>query len=54
MQQGDVLRTFADITKARAELGYNPEIDLETGIENYLKWFREFMSDTESQNLVKY
>jgi UDP-glucuronate 4-epimerase len=53
MQEGDVVRTFADITKARTELGYNPEIDLETGIENYLKWFREFMLDSKSQDLIR-
>jgi UDP-glucuronate 4-epimerase len=41
MQKGDVVRTFADITKARTELDYNPDTDLETGIKNYLKWFRE-------------
>ena len=43
MQDGDVERTFADISKARTGLGFNPEIDLETGIENYLKWFRGFI-----------
>jgi UDP-glucuronate 4-epimerase len=53
MQEGDVVRTFADITKARTELGYNPEIDLETGIKNYLKWFREFILDSESPDLIK-
>ena len=53
MQEGDVIRTFADITKARTELGYNPEIDIEPGIKDYLKWFREFMLDSKSQNLIK-
>jgi UDP-glucuronate 4-epimerase len=45
MQDGDVERTFADISKARTGLGFNPEINLETGINNYLKWFRGFLSD---------
>lgn len=40
MQEGDVIQTFADITKARRNLGYNPVIDLETGIKNYIEWFK--------------
>ena len=51
MQDGDVERTFADISKARTRLGFVPEIDLETGINNYLKWFRGFLSDSESPDL---
>lgn len=53
MQKGDVLRTFADITKARTVLDYDPKTDLETGIQNYLKWFREFVLDGINQDLVK-
>ncbi len=45
MQDGDVGRTFADISKARTGLSFNPEIDLETGIKNYLQWFRGSMAD---------
>jgi UDP-glucuronate 4-epimerase len=40
MQEGDVIMTFADITKARKELDYNPAINIETGIGNYLDWFK--------------
>jgi len=53
MQQGDVVRTFADICKARAELGFNPEIALETGIEDYVKWFREFTADADRLNQTR-
>lgn len=41
MQDGDVIRTYADITKARTILEYNPKIDIHTGIRNYIKWFRQ-------------
>jgi UDP-glucuronate 4-epimerase len=51
MQDGDVEKTFADISKARSGLGFNPEIGLETGIKNYLEWFKGFMSDSESPEL---
>ncbi len=39
MQPGDVLRTFADISKARTELDYNPKTDMKTGIENFVSWY---------------
>lgn len=31
-QPGDVERTFADLSRSRAELGYNPKVSLEEGI----------------------
>jgi len=38
MQPGDVLRTYADISKARAELGYAPCVDFEEGISRFAEW----------------
>ena len=38
---GDVPVTFADITKARARLGYNPQVKIEPGIKLFIDWFRE-------------
>src|ERR1051326_8262889 len=40
-QPGDVPQTFADISKARALLGYNPQVPIEDGIERFVTWFRE-------------
>ncbi|PKM44135.1 MAG: epimerase [Firmicutes bacterium HGW-Firmicutes-8] len=40
MQQGDVNRTFADISKAKKILGYNPQTNFEEGIKKFIKWFR--------------
>jgi len=40
LQEGDVSRTFADISKAKSELGYNPKYDFETGIKKFVEWFR--------------
>jgi UDP-glucose 4-epimerase len=36
---GDVLRLFADSTKARKLLGFAPEIDLEEGLKKLHKWY---------------
>lgn len=38
-QPGDVPLTFADISKARRLLGYNPETNIELGIERFVEWF---------------
>ena len=40
LQPGDVPQTFADITKARHLLGYNPQTQIEEGINGFVEWFR--------------
>lgn len=40
-QPGDVPITYADISKARSLLGYNPKLPLEEGIKRFIRWFRE-------------
>lgn len=39
-QLGDVPITFADISKAKKMLGYNPQIKIEEGIPRFVEWFR--------------
>ena len=39
-QPGDVPQTFADISKARALLGYNPKTQIEEGLHRFVEWFR--------------
>ena len=41
MQPGDVPLTFADISKARAQLGYNPSTKIEKGISIFIEWFNQ-------------
>ncbi len=38
---GDVRQTFADITRAKTELGYNPQTDLPQGLKTFVHWLRE-------------
>ncbi|MBI5800690.1 MAG: SDR family NAD(P)-dependent oxidoreductase [Verrucomicrobia bacterium] len=38
-QPGDVPITYADISKARAKLGYNPSVKIEVGIPKFVEWF---------------
>jgi len=40
LQPGDVPQTFADITKARQMLGYNPQTQIEEGIHRFVEWFQ--------------
>jgi UDP-glucuronate 4-epimerase len=39
-QPGDVPVTFADISKAQRLLGYEPEVRIEEGIENFVHWYK--------------
>jgi len=39
LQPGDVSITFADISKARALLGYTPKVNIEMGIRQFVKWY---------------
>ncbi|HJQ68768.1 MAG TPA: SDR family NAD(P)-dependent oxidoreductase [Blastocatellia bacterium] len=41
MQPGDVPVTYADITKARRLLGYDPKTKIEAGIEEFARWFKQ-------------
>ena len=41
-QAGDVRSTFADISKARRNLGFNPKTGLKDGIENFVAWYRDW------------
>ena len=43
-QPGDVPQTFADIGKARRLLGYDPQTQIEKGIEKFVEWFKESSS----------
>ena len=41
MQPGDVDRTYADISKAKELIGYNPKTSFEEGIKNFVNWYKE-------------
>jgi UDP-glucuronate 4-epimerase len=39
-QPGDVEITFADVTKASRELGYNPKFPIDEGITLFIQWYK--------------
>lgn len=40
MQPGDVTITYADISKSKSILGYNPLTKFDDGISKFIKWFK--------------
>jgi UDP-glucuronate 4-epimerase len=42
MQPGDVPATYADIQDLARDVGFRPETPIETGIERFVGWYREF------------
>ena len=39
MQPGDVMRTYADISRAKNMLGYRPDTEFRMRVQRFLKWF---------------
>lgn len=40
LQAGDVDRTWADVSRAKRELGWEPSTGFDEGMEKFLQWFR--------------
>ncbi|MFZ5995164.1 MAG: GDP-mannose 4,6-dehydratase [Thermodesulfobacteriota bacterium] len=40
-QPGDVPVTYADISKSKGLLGYNPQVTVEEGVPLFVKWYQE-------------
>jgi UDP-glucuronate 4-epimerase len=40
-QPGDVDRTWADVTRARLELGWSPQVGLDEGLARFARWFQD-------------
>jgi len=41
LQKGDVLRTYADISKSEKLLNYRPKVKIEEGLKRFVDWFKE-------------
>ena len=42
MQPGDVPVTFADVSKARKKLGYDPSTPIKEGLPAFVDWYKEY------------
>ncbi|MEM8988430.1 MAG: SDR family NAD(P)-dependent oxidoreductase [Pseudomonadota bacterium] len=42
MQKGDVERTWADLARSGPDLGFQPKIKLEDGLQRFVDWYRAY------------
>jgi len=42
LQLGDVPETYADVTALQKDVGFKPDTKIETGIANFVAWYREY------------
>lgn len=42
MQDGDVVRTFADVSRLEEMVDFRPKTDLQKGINSFVTWFKEY------------
>ena len=42
MQLGDVPESFADITASKEKLRFEPTVNIERGIKNFINWYKEY------------
>ena len=42
MQPGDVRKTYADVDDLVEDMGYRPSTEIETGIQNFIDWYRDY------------
>lgn len=42
VQEGEMVRTEADVTETRAALGYAPSTPIEVGVKRFVDWYRDF------------
>lgn len=42
MQPGDVKATYASIDKINSKINYVPKVDIEKGVENFIKWYKQY------------
>jgi UDP-glucuronate 4-epimerase len=42
MAKGDVLITYANVSKAIEMIGYRPQVTLEDGIHKFVQWYKNY------------
>ncbi|WP_069660284.1 NAD-dependent epimerase [Arcticibacter eurypsychrophilus] len=52
LQEGDVVDTWADISKMKEEFSYVPQVDIEEGIAAFLDWYKVYYSYCNQEIVV--
>jgi UDP-glucuronate 4-epimerase len=42
MQDGDVRETYADIEESKQAFGFDPKTNIDEGLENFVRWYRDY------------
>jgi UDP-glucuronate 4-epimerase len=42
LQKGEVLKTYADISKSKKLLNFSPKVSIEEGMEKFIKWYKSY------------
>lgn len=50
MQPGDVYATYADVTDLVRDMDYRPDTDVQSGVDRFVAWYREFFEAPQSDN----
>ena len=48
MQAGDVNQTYADISRAQKNLSYSPKVSIESGLKDFVNWYKSTIVVNES------
>jgi len=49
MQRGDVIATYADVEDLQHDVGYAPSTNLQTGLKQWVQWYRNHAEGVYSQ-----
>jgi UDP-glucuronate 4-epimerase len=49
LQARDVPATYANVDDLVENLGYKPATPVQVGIDNFVKWYREFFNEGDQQ-----
>ena len=50
LQPGDMPETYADITKAKKILGWEPKTKIEEGVKKFVEWYRDYYRNENLSN----
>lgn len=51
---GDVLKTSADVSLAKKELGYEPTTSLKDGIDKFIVWYKDYFKNGMNKEMNEY
>lgn len=54
MKKGEALKTYADITKMKIDFGYEVKYNLESGLKEFIKWYKEYYYGSSKTRIEKF